>query len=241
MLFRSVDYQLPEDTDMDQVRMDTVSPPLFDLYQGSVSWAELEGLTSHEAKNGPMQELNNLYLVETTSIEAMDPETRTLTVLLYGRCDRVPANGEPLTLFAWLPPAVKAETDWKPLADHPAAVTFTPVHTSARVTGSAQAGQARYSAEVTALTVTITAEAAREEDLPYGTMMRLRAELLLRDGTAVPLRTISNWSGGTPSDSSGQWQITCVTTLRTVLDPREVTAIRIGEIGPVPAACIELG
>ena len=96
-----VDYQLPADTDMDQVRMNTVSPPLFDLYQGSVSWAELEGLTSHEAQNGPMQELNNLYLVETTSIETMDPETRTLTVLLYGRCDREPASGEPLTLFAW--------------------------------------------------------------------------------------------------------------------------------------------
>lgn len=235
-----VDYQLPEDTDMDQVRMDTVSPPLFDLYQGSVSWAELEGLTSHEAKNGPMQELNNLYLVETTSIEAVDPETRTLTVLLYGRCDRAPASGEPLTLFAWLPPAVKAEADWEPLADHPAAVTFTPIHTSVQVSGTVRAGQARYSAEVTALTVTITAEAAREEDLPYGTMMRLRAELLLRDGAAVPLRTISNWSGGTPSDSSGQWQITCVTTLRTVLDPGEVTAIRIGEIGPVPAARIEL-
>ena len=236
-----VDYQLPEDTDMDQVRMDTVSPPLFDLYQGSVSWAELEGLTSHEAKNGPMQELNNLYLVETTSIEAVDPETRTLTVLLYGSCDRAPASGAPLTRFAWLPPAVKAETGWAPLADHPAAVTFTTIHPSAQVSGTVRAGQARYSAEVTALPVTITAEAAREEDLPYGTMMRLRAELLLRDGTAVPLRTISNWSGGTPSDSSGQWQITCVTTLRTVLDPREVTAIRIGEIGPVPAACIELG
>ena len=236
-----VDYQLPEAEDMEQVRMDTVSPPLFDLYQGSVSWAELKGLTSHEAQNGPMRELDNLRFVEATSIEAVDQETRTLTVLLYGTCDREPSAGEPLTLFAWLPPAVKTEAGWEPLADHPAAVTFTPVHTSARVSGTARAGQARYSAEVTALTVTITAEAAREEDLPYGAMMRLRAELLLRDGTAVPLRTISNWSGGTPSDSSGQWRIACVTTLRTVLDPGEVAAIRIGEIGPVPAACVELG
>ena len=237
-----VDYQLPADTDTDQVRMNTVSPPLFDLYQGSVSWAELEGLTSHEAQNGPMQELNNLYLVETTSIETMDPETRTLTVLLYGRCDREPASGEPLTLFAWMPPAVKAETSWEPLADHPAAVTFTPVHTTVRTAGTARAGDVRYTAEVTALTVTLAAEADREEDLPYGTMMRLRAELLLRDGTAVSLRTVSNWSGGDPRQNgdTGRWEITCFTTLRTVLGLEEVAAVRIGEIGTVPEVCIDL-
>ena len=237
-----VDYQLPADTDMDQVRMGTVSPPLFDLYQGSVSWAELEGLTSHEAKNGPLQELNNLYLVETTSIEAMDPETRTLTVLLYGNFHREITSGEPLTLFAWMPPAVKAETSWEPLADHPAAVTFTPVHTTVRTAGTARAGDVRYTAEVTALTVTLAAEADREEDLPYGTMMRLRAELLLRDGTAVPLRTVSNWSGGDPRQNgdTGRWEIACFTTLRTVLDPEEVAAVRIGEIGTVPEACIAL-
>ena len=69
---------------------------------------------------------------------------------------------------------MKAETGWEPLADHPAAVTFTPIHTSAQVSGTVRAGQARYSAEVTALTVTITAEAAREEDLPAVTEKALK-------------------------------------------------------------------
>ena len=244
-LYLLLDYQLPEDTDLEAVAAaEDLRPPRILVYKGrGIAWEDVEEFSSTEEAE---RELGTSSVSgQVTRTLGFDPETRSLTVLV--QCDLAEWSlaarvlNAPVTLVAG-PPVMAAGGEEVPLADHLAVVSFTPSFEVRPVRGSVKTEGASYRAEVSHLSLHVR---MKGEELPGWSagdaMLSEFKELLVlrfRDGTETTVSVLEQPGGSSNAHASRthyddgrvSGTVTLNLVFETFLNPAEVEAVLVGDV-----------
>jgi len=164
--------------------------------------------------------------------QGYDPETGTLTYLLSLSMYETDKSllEQPLTLLV-APPTIMVDGTEKPLADHPALISFQPEYTAVARTGEARGEENGYfiSAELSPFTISVSYYGSE-----YRSIEELREEivLVLSDNSLLPARGLSMSYTGKESfnEKFEKGQVRYSARFKDILDAGAVTAIRVGEV-----------
>ncbi|MDY5611632.1 hypothetical protein [Dysosmobacter sp.] len=230
-LYLLLDYQLPENVDMEMVRTvweDRKGPVgNVELYSGTVKWTDIEGMGSWEASCA----LAGKNLPFSGSVETVDfdADSRTLTMLVTCAFSDKVSLGKPMTVLAW-EPSVKWEGERVDLADHAAVVTFRPSYEARAKEGQKRKDGVTYTVELTPLSIKVENAGDREADLYTMWQLRQKIVLVYQDGTEAPIRDFSPTGSGGRGTSGDRHYESCKLLLKKLVDTAQVRAVRVGDL-----------
>lgn len=243
-LYVLLDYQLPEDTDLETVTAAEHLPPLYieTLRGKTISWEDIRNMSLEEQQKIHLS--CNSISGQSTYTLGFDPETRTLTCMLSANFQEgwgLTALLDPsITLLVW-PPELEIDGEGVPLADHAAVVTFRPSFDVETVTGKAAEDGITYTAEMSPLSFQVR---MKGEDLPDMSDQAVYQEvksslsLRLRDGSVISAEDLQ-LPGGSASASSSfthhddgrlSGRIMLNVVFRELMDPSEAEAVLAGNV-----------
>ncbi len=243
-LYVLLDYQLPEDTDLEAVAAAEHLPPLLigTLRGRTISWEDIRDMGLEEQRKTYSGRSSTSG--QSTHTLGFDPESRTLTCMLSANFQEgwgltAPLNPS-ITLLVW-PPELEVDGEDVPLADHAAVVTFRPSFNVETVTGKAAEDGITYTAEMSPLSFQVR---MKGEDLPDMSDQAVYREvesslsLRLRDGAVISAEDLQ-LSGGSSSASSSfthhdggrlSGRIMLNIVFRELMDPAEAEAVLVGNV-----------
>lgn len=241
-LYLLLDYQLPEDTDVEAVTAAEHLPPLrILLYRGrSIAWEDVQDLSREDVQLAfGWGDVSG----QSTSTLGFDPESRTLTCLL--ECDFSEWSlwskllNAPIALVVE-PPEIEADGETTALADHLAAVSFRPSFDVDTASGRAEGDGTVYRVELSLLSLQIRMKGRAVlgvgPDAHHAFLDSV--SLRLRNGTEVAARELTPPGGGTSASSSytshddGSRTGKAVFNLEfaAFLNPADVEAVLVGDL-----------
>lgn len=243
-LYLLLDYQLPEDTDLEAVAAAEHLPPLYiDTLRGkTVSWEDIRDMSLEEQRETFLG--RSSISGQCTDTLGFDPESRILTCMLSANFQEgwglETLLNPSITLLVW-PPELEVDGEDVPLADHAAVVTFRPSFDVETAAGKAAADGITYTAEMSPLSLQVR---MKGEDLPDMSKQAVYREvqsslsLRLRDGSVVSAKDLQR-SGGSSSASSSfthhdggrlSGRIMLNIVFRELMDPTEAEAVLVGDV-----------
>lgn len=243
-LYVLLDYQLPEDADLEAVTAAEHLPPLLiDTLRGrTISWEDIRDMSLEEQQETSFG--RSSISGQSTRTLGFDPESRTLTCMLSANFQEgwglETLLNPSITLLVW-PPELEADGEDIPLADHAAVVTFRPSFDVETVAGKAAENGTTYKAEMSPLSLQVR---MKGEDLPDMSDQAVYREvksslsLRLRDGTVLSAEDLQ-LSGGSSSASSSftrhdggrlSGRIMLNIVFRELMDPAEAEAVLAGDV-----------
>lgn len=241
-LYLLLDYQLPEDTDLEAVTAAEHLPPLrILLYKGRrIVWEDVQDLSCEDARLAFGFGDASGQSTETLSF---DRSTRTLTCLLA--CDFAEWSlwskllNAPISLLVE-PPEIETDGETTPLADHLAAVSFKPSFDVDTRSGKAEADGAVYRAELSLLSlqIRIRGDAVLGAGPDAHNAFLDSIVLRFRDGTEIAAKSLTPPGGGTSSSSSYTSRADGSQTGKAVFNlefanfiyPADVEAVLVGDV-----------
>ena len=241
-LYLLLDYQLPEDTDLEALAAAEYLPPMrILLYKGrTITWEDVQDRSYEDALSAfgfgdPSG--------QSTCTLGFSPETRTLTCLL--ECNFAEWSlwskllNAPISLLVE-PPKIEVDGEAMPLADHLAAVSFKPSFDVDTRSGKAEAAGTTYKAELSLLSLQIRMKGNVVLDSSGSNYYAFLNSIVLRfrDGTETAAKSLTPPGGGTSSSSSytdhadGSQTGKAAFNLEfaNFIDPAGVEAILVGDL-----------
>jgi hypothetical protein len=241
-IYMILDMQLPPDVDADAVQRMLAAPSVFDWMEtprvsyyatDDVSWADIRDLTYEEAER--VLDGSRFPGGGSSGISEVrfDPDTRTMTYLLYFTRDvdgETDLTARALTLLVGSPVLHYGDMTEVPLTGHPAILTFQPDYVQRSRTYELRDGDGTLK-----YTVSLSPFALSAKSYFGGyTSIREFAEdvtLVYQDGTeGLPARDLG-WGGGgsRPTDSETFTTLSFSLRFHDILDVGTVKAIRAGD------------
>ncbi len=243
-LYVLLDYQLPENTDLEAVAAAEHLPPLrIDTLLGrEIAWEDIQNASPEE--QWQIHARFSSVSGQCTDTLGFDPETRTLTCMLSANFQEIwnltALLNPSITLLVW-PPDLEINGEDVPLTDHAAAVTFRPSFAVDTAAGKAAADGIAYKAEMSPLSLQVR---MKGEDLPDMTNQTISREiesslaLRLRDGTEISMEDLQLSGGSSSAESSftihddgrRSGRIMLNVVFRELMDPAEAEAVLVGDV-----------
>lgn len=245
-LYLLLDYQLPEDADVEAAAEGRLRSSEVLVYKGQrISWEDVRPLAA------PRDAMRAFGMDSTSGMSSqvleVDMETRTVSMMIECDMNYSPLSrllNAPVSLIAGPPTLVSMEEDGEdiPLTDQLAVVSFTPSFSPKTVKGSAKAEDGTAcKAEVSPLSLSVR---IKGDDLPDWDAQDLLSELTalvtlrFRDGTETPAADLEQPGGSSSGGASlthhdgGRLSGTLTLDLvfGTFLDPAEVEAVLVGDV-----------
>lgn len=243
-LYLLLDYQLPEDADLEAAAAaEYLRPSPVLVYKGqAITWEDVQSFS--DVGEVKLEFGQDSVSGQVTRVLGFDPETRTMSILV--ECDLADWSlaarllNAPVTLVAG-PPAAPAGEGEIPLADQLAVVSFKPSFDVDPAKGSVKTENASYKAEVSPLSLHVQMEG---DDLASGDgnslIQALQESLVLRfrDGTEVPAAQLeqpggSSHGGGSLTlhdDGRTSGRVSFDLVFEIFLDPADVEAVLVGDV-----------
>ncbi|MDO4315924.1 MAG: hypothetical protein Q4C45_09100 [Oscillospiraceae bacterium] len=236
-----LDYQLPEDTDLDTVQRawesGSLSAPDCALYSGFPSaWPDPEDITRASGTElqlrGLLTSLGGYAATSRSQVEGLDRESRTLTVRYSGQFAANPfTRWCGMTLLAG-PPEIEADGERISLAEHTAVVSFSPSFDVEVKEGRRQAEDAVYQVEVSCLSIQLRIEGTGE--IPSLTELARLLRLRFQDGTETAAESLELPGGSAFSHASGgegtTYRAAYTIEFESLLDTAQLEAVLIGDL-----------
>lgn len=243
-LYVLLDYQLPEEADLEAIEDAEHLPPFqIDTLRGmEIAWEDIQDKTAETLR----QEYRYTADVssQSTHTTGFDPEKRTLTCLLCAAFQEgwgLKTLLDPsITLLVW-PPEVETEDGDLLLADQAAVVSFRPSFDADILSGKSKSDGITYTAEVSPLSFQVR---MKGDALPDMTDSAISQEiensvaLRFQDGRTVPLEDLQLPGGSSSAGASFthhddgrlSGKITLNVVFRELIDPAGVEAVLVGDV-----------
>lgn len=236
-LYILLDYQLPEDADLEAARGGAALP--VSLGRKNLTWEEIRDRDPEELRSAFLFD-DGGYSLHTQYLD-FDPESRTLRYLIGADLSDLPPLkrllNPPVTLLAF-PPEAQAGEGTVPLTDRAAVVTFRPTFDAATVSGTAETDSNTYRAEVSPLSFQVHIEGADIPVADFHASFEGALALRFRDGTVTPAAELEPPGGdsggnmGSSRSGDGRYSghILWNTVFGRLIDPAEVEAVLVGDV-----------
>lgn len=243
-LYVLLDYQLPEDADLEAIEAAEHLPPLrIGTLRGTeIAWEDIRDMSLEEQQRTYISP--GSVSSQSTQTTGFDPESRTLTCLLCAAFQEgwglKTLLNPSVTLLVW-PPEVKTEDGDLPLADHAAVVTFRPSFDADTLSGKTVLDGTTYTAAVSPLSFQVRMKGDGLPNITNSTVSReIEDSVALRfqDGRTVSMEDLQLPGGSSSADAgftrhedgSHSGKITLNVVFRELIDPAEVEAVLVGDV-----------
>lgn len=227
-LYILLDYQLPEDADLEAAEAGAALPAR--LGRGNLAWEDIRDTDPEELRPAFLFE-DGAYSLFTRYL-GYDPESRTLRYLLSADLMELsPLRrllNPPITLLA-LPPEAESGEETVPLTDRAAVVSFRPSFDADTVSGTAKTEDAAYWAEMSPLSLQLRVKGTDLPGMDMWDFFENSLALRFRDGTVVPsaeLEPPGGDSGGQGGRGEQHWNV----VFGRLIDLAEVEAVLVGDV-----------